>query len=179
MYHCRRAASPSWSISHPSPVPGRGRQVQVIRLPPPPPARVPAPRWPRPCFGPSGAALPNRKVPGLPRPGWRREEAAGPGDGWAQPGHRRGDGPPPVVASSVVGWGGTGMGALPVAPGDALSPAGLGDVEDESRFLPLHWDLLVLGLVSGLGFRRCAWWVKPFHPSHLRRSRPGQVSLVL
>lgn len=50
---------------------------------------------------------------------------------------------PPVVVGSVVDWGGTSMGALPIALGDAFSPAGLGDVEDKSRFLPLCWDLPV------------------------------------
>lgn len=62
MYRCRRAASPSWSISHPSLTPGWGRQVQVIELPPPACSRPPAPRWPVLASCPSRSALRNQKV---------------------------------------------------------------------------------------------------------------------
>ena len=72
-------------------------------------------------------------------------EDVGSGDGWVQAAHPclAAEMVPAVVAGSYSqpGWVGRSMGALPITLGDAFSPAGLGDVEDKSRFLPLHWDL--------------------------------------
>lgn len=82
-------------------------------------------------------------MPGLPWPVWGPAEDVGPGDGWVQAAHLHlaTEMVPPVAAIGMVGWGGTSMGAVPVTLGGAFSPAGLGDVQDKSRFLPLHWDL--------------------------------------
>lgn len=105
-------------------------------------------------------------APGLPWPGWGQAEDVGPGDGWVQAACPcfTVEMVPPIVAGSMVGWGGTSMGALLIALGDAFCPAGLGDVGDKSTFLPLPWDL-----PSRLGFLLCAWWINLglFHPSHL------------
>lgn len=46
-----------------------------------------------------------------------------------------------VGDSSVVDWTGTRMGIVPITLGDALCPAGTGNMEDKRRFLSLGWDL--------------------------------------